>query len=82
MEGKKNYVQMLTQYKQLRRGNDESVKIFSSIFNMVYNYFPLQCKTLGGITKLNYVEAFDDELALFLRERRSTTLAYMMNDAI
>ena len=43
-EEKKNFLQMLTQYNQLRRGNDESVKISSSRFNMIYNYLPVQCK--------------------------------------
>ena len=32
--------------------------------------------------KLHYAEAFDDEFALFLRERRYATLTDMMNDAI
>ena len=43
-EEEKNYVQMLTQYNQLRRGNEESVKSFSSRFNMIYNSLPIQCK--------------------------------------
>ena len=34
------------------------------------------------MAKLHYAEAFDDEFALFLRERRSTTLTDMMSDAI
>ena len=34
------------------------------------------------MAKLNYAEAFNDEFPLFLRERRSATLANMMNDAI
>ena len=34
------------------------------------------------MAKLHYAEAFDDEFALFLRERRFSTLADMMNDAI
>ena len=35
-----------------------------------------------GMAKLHFTEAFDDEFALFLRERRSPTLAQMMSDAI
>ena len=81
-EEKKNYVQMLTQYNQLKRGNDETVKIFSSRFNMIQNYLPMQCKPPQGMAKLHYAEAFDDEFALFMRERRFATLADMMNDAI
>ena len=34
------------------------------------------------MAKLHYAEAFDDDFALFLRERRSATLEDMMSDAI
>ena len=34
------------------------------------------------MAKLHYTKAFDDEFSLFLRERRSATLADMMSDAI
>ena len=34
------------------------------------------------MAKLHYVEAFDDEFALFLRERRSQTLAQMRSDVV
>ena len=53
-EEKKIYVHMLTQYNQLRRENDESVKSFSSRFNMIYNSLPIQCKPLEGIKKFHY----------------------------
>lgn len=43
---------------------------------------PLHCKPLEGMAKLHFAEAFDDEFALFLRERRSPTLAMMMSDSI
>jgi hypothetical protein len=81
-EENKNFVQMLTQYNQLSRGNDESVKNFSSRFNMIYNSLPIQCKPLEGLEKLHYAEDFNDEFALFLRERRFATLPDMMNDSI
>ena len=73
---------MITQYNQLKRGNDETVKSFSSRFNMIYNSLPVQCKPPKGMEKLHYAKAFDDEFAFFLRERRFATLADMMNDAI
>jgi hypothetical protein len=81
-EEKKNSVQMLTTYNQLRRGNDESIKNFSFRFNSIYNSLPIDCKPPEGMAKLHYAEAFDDEFALFLRERRSPTLAQMMSDAV
>ena len=81
-EEKKNIVQLLTQYNQLRRGNDETVNNFSDTFNRIYSSFPSQCKPPEGMEKLHYVEGFDDYFALLLRERRSTSLAEMMDDAI
>ena len=58
-EEKKKFVQMLTSYNQLKGGIDESVNNFS----------------FRGIAKLHFAEAFDDKFSLFLRERRSPTLA-------
>ena len=73
---------MLTAYNKLRRRNDESIKKISSRFNIVYNSLPEDCKHLEGMAKLHYAEAFDDDFALFLRERRFATLADMMSDSI
>ena len=73
---------MLTNYNQLKRGNDESIKNFSFRFNTIYNSLPTDCKPPEGMAKLHFAEAFDDEFALFLRERRSPTLAQMMSDAV
>ena len=81
-EEKKNLVQLLTQYNQLKRGNDEATKNFSDRFNKIYNSLPVQCKPLEEMAKLHYAEGFDDDFSLLLRERRSTTLEDMMNDAI
>ena len=59
-EKKKNFVQFLTQYNYLKRGNDESVKSFSSRFNMIYNSLPVECKPPESMEKLHSAEAFDD----------------------
>ena len=66
----------------MKRGNDEAVKIFSDRFNKIYNALPMQCKPPEGMAKLHYAEGFDDDFSVLLRERRSTTLVDMMNDAI
>ena len=73
---------MLTNYNQLKRGNDESINNFSLRFNTIYNSLPTDCKPPEGMAKLHYAEAFDDEFVLFLRERMSQTLAQMMSDAM
>ena len=66
----------------MKRGTDESIKNFSFRFNSIYNSLPANCKPLAGMAKLHFAEAFDDEFSLFLRERRSATLAQMMSDAV
>lgn len=81
-EEKKNLVQMLTSYNQLKIGFDESIKSFSSRFNTVYNSLLVDYKPLEGMAKCHFAEAFDDEFALFLRERRPPTLAHMMSNSI
>lgn len=81
-EEKKNPVQLLTQYNQLKRANDEVVKFFLDRFNKIYNALPVQCKPPEGMTKLHYAEGFDEDFELLLRERRPSTLVDMMNDAI
>ena len=43
---------------------------------------PIDCKPPEGMTKLHFAEAFNDEFSLFLRERRSPTLAQMMSDVV
>ena len=73
---------MLTSYNQLKKGPNESIKILSSRFDTIYNSLPTNCKPPEGMAKLHFAEAFDDEFALFLRERRYASLADMMSDAI
>ena len=73
---------MLTNSNQLKRGNDESIKNFSFRFNTIYNSLPTDCKPPEGMAKLHFAEAFDNEFTLFLRERRSQTVAQMMSDVV
>ena len=79
---KKNPLQLLTQYNHLKRLPTETVQYFSSIFMKVYNSIPDQVKPPLGASQLHYVDAFESEFSLLLRERRSTSLTDMMNDAI
>ena len=58
------------------------VQDFSSRFLKIYNAIPDHVKPHTGDTQLQYAEAFDGDFAYSLRERRSTSLTDMMNDAI
>jgi hypothetical protein len=79
---KKNPLQLLTQYNNLKRLPVETVQEFSTRFMKVYNSIPDQVKPPPGASQLHYVDAFESEFSLLLRERRSTSLTDMMNDAI
>jgi hypothetical protein len=79
---KKNPLQSLTQYNNLKRLLVETIKEFSTRFMKVYNSIPDQVKPTPGATQLHYADAFDIEFTFLLRERRSTYLNDMMNDAI
>ena len=48
----------------------------------VYNAIPDQVKPPLGVVELHCVDAFSSDFSLFLRERKSATLADMMNDVI
>jgi hypothetical protein len=48
----------------------------------VYNAIPAELKPPLGAAQLHYVDSFDSDFSLLLRERRYTTLDDMMNDAI
>ena len=48
----------------------------------VYNFIPAQFKPPIGSVQLQYVEAFDGEISLWLSERISSSLEAMMEYAI
>jgi hypothetical protein len=81
-EDKKNPLQLLTQFNNLKRDPAETVQEFSTRFMKVYNSIPDQVKPPLGAAQLHYVDAFSSDFALLLRERRYATLVDMMNDAI
>ena len=81
-ERKKNSLHLLTQYNNLKRGPTESVQYFSTRFMRTYDSIHANIKPPPGVSKLHYVNAFSSEFTLLLRERRSISLTYMMDDAI
>ena len=48
----------------------------------VYNSIPADIKPSPGADKLHYVDAFDNDFALLLREINSDTLPAMFIDAL
>ena len=48
----------------------------------VYNSILADIKPSDGAAKLHYAEAFDNDFALFLRERKSASLPVMFIDSL
>ena len=63
-EARKRHLQILSQYKNLKKGNFEYVHEFSSRFMRVYNSIPGDIKPLVGATKLHYANAFESGFSL------------------
>jgi hypothetical protein len=72
----------LTEFGDLRKKNYESVLEFTQMFNKLYNKIPVEVKPSQPIAKVTFAGAFEIEFSLLLRERRSTTLAGMQDNAI
>ena len=81
-ESKKNFLQLLTQYNNLKRGFVESMQYFSTRFMKTYDFIPVDVKPPPGAAKLHYANAFSSEFTMLLRERRLIFLTDMMDDAI
>lgn len=60
----------------------ETIQKFSTRFMMVYDSIVDHIKPPPGAAQLHYVDPFDSDFALTLRERIFLSLADMMNDAI
>ena len=69
-ESKKNSLQLLTQYNNLKRSPVETVQEFSARFMRSYDSIPTHGKPPPGEAQLHYAEAFDSDFSLTLRERR------------
>jgi len=81
-EDKKNPLQLLTQYNNLKRDPAETIQELSGRFMRVYGSIPANVKPLVGAAKLHFADAFDNDFALLLIERRSATLTDMIEDAM
>ena len=81
-EDKKSPLQVLSQYNNLKKDNFESVHEFSSRFMRVYNSIPENMKYLVGVSQLHYVDAFESDFSLLLRDRKTANLPDMFKDSL
>ncbi len=81
-EDKKNPLQLLTQYNNLKTNQVEIVEEFSTRFLKIYQSSPPLSKPPLGDAQLHYNDDFENDFSLLPRERKSETLSIIMNDAV
>jgi hypothetical protein len=81
-EIKRNIFLILEEYDHLKRHPGEMVQHILAIFNQVYNSMPANIRPPHGLALLHYLDAFDPEMTFQLRERNTTTLKEMQDNAI
>jgi hypothetical protein len=79
---KKNPLQLLTQYNNMKKAPEEMVQEFSAHFLKVYNSIPTEVKPPPGVAQLRYADSFDSDFSLLLRERRSENLDAIMSNVV
>jgi hypothetical protein len=72
----------LTKFGSLKKKSNEFVFYFNRRFNKIHNKIQREINPLHLVTKVTYVEAFDVDFSMALRERRAPILLIMQDDAI
>ena len=81
-EVKKNPLQILVEYEQIKRNAGESVQDYCVRFNVVYNEIPNHLKPPIGLAMMNFPYGFDVDMAYQLRERELATMEDMQKIAV
>lgn len=81
-ETKNNTLQVLNEYKNLKRGPNEIVEEYYDRFNRVYSAIPAAIKPPLGLALIHFPEGFDFDMAYQLRERDPTTLEEMQSNVV
>ena len=81
-EVNKNPLKIHSEYNNLKREPNESVKDFTAQFNRLYHSIPNEMKTPPGLDLLHYPDGFDPDMAYQLRERNLAMLEDMHRKTI
>jgi len=81
-EVKKNLLQILSEYENIKRNAGETVQDYCVRFNTVYNAIPVDIKPPMGLALIKFPDGFDPDMAYQLRERDPTTLEDMQKIAV
>jgi hypothetical protein len=81
-EVKKNPLQILSEYENIRRNQGETVQDYYTRFNNLYNTIPAKIKPPQSLELIKFLDGFDADMSYQLREINSTTLEDMQKNAI
>jgi hypothetical protein len=79
---KKNPLQILSEYENIKRNQGESVQDYCTRFNNLYNAIPTEIKPPPGLALIKFPDGFDADMSYQLRERDAATLEDMQKCAI
>jgi ribonuclease HI len=79
---KKNPLQILSEYENIKRNQGESVQDYCTRFNNLYNAIPADIKPPPGLALIKFPDGFDADMSYQLRERDAATLEDMQKCAI
>jgi ribonuclease HI len=79
---KKDPLQILSEYENIKRNQGESVQDYCTRFNILYNAIPADIKPPPGLALIKFPDGFDADMSYQLRERDAATLEDMQKCAI
>lgn len=81
-EVKKNPLQILSEYENIRWNQGETVQDYCTRFNNLYNAIPTDIKPPQGLALIKFPDGFDADMSYQLRERNAATLEDMQKSAV
>ena len=81
-EVKKNPLQILSEYENIRRNQGETLHDYCTRFNNLYNAIPTEIKPPQGLELIKFPDGFDADMSYQLRERNTTTLEDIQRSSI
>jgi hypothetical protein len=79
---KKNPLQILSKYENIRRNQGETMHYYCVHFNNIYNEIPTDIKPPQGLSLIKFPDGFDVDMPYQLRERNYVTIEDMQKSAV
>ena len=76
-ERKKNPLQILSEYYNIRRAPNDLIQDYCTRFNDIYNAIPAKIKPPPELALIKFPDGFDVNMSYQLRERNPETLEQM-----